>query len=339
MSNEKGVQGFTQKDFAAGTPESVFGTSDVRTEDLPQGVRLYLREKAIDLGTKRVLVNVYRLEDDGGMKEKRIWCGRMKHGRKPEDDEIAEQFGPGAYLWILKWNSPANGQECGIVSEKIIVDEEHGRIVHEEWKRRQAMAAPAAPAAPAAAPALPAAVPGVGLDALTLLKFMEAAEDKALARVERIAAIIGGRNDTPADVLRGAYEGASAMMQAAVKTNLDMARSVGKQLNRPEPEPEPEAGEGDGEPAGPQLPPWIQAFMPQIEKGLEKLLGGGPLGGAVKTLVLSSEEWAEIFADKDKFGQAVAAMEQRFGSDKTKRALDILLNRREPKDAKKGGRK
>lgn len=333
---DKGIQGFKRSEFAAATPEKVFGTNEVSMEDLPGGVRLYLREKAVDLGTKKVLVNVYRLVDDGGTKIKRVWVGRMKANRKPEDEEIAEQFGGGSYVWILKWNAP-DGQECGIISEPIEIDMETGRAAHEAYRRRQG--AESAPAAmPAAAPAPAAQASGFSGDAAALLKIMDAAEERTLARMERIAAMFQGRQgDTPAEILKSAYQGASDMMQAAVKTNLDMAKSVSKARElipapaAPAPEPEPE-------PEGPSLPAWLEPFMPQIEKGLEKLLGGGPAASAVKTLILSSDEWREMFNDPEKWGQFVSAAEMNFGSDRTRRALDILLNRRDGKQGKGKGK-
>lgn len=339
MIEDKGIQGFKKSEFAS--PDRVFNSADVRTEDLPDGVRLYLREKAIDLGAKKVLVNVYRLLDDGGLKQKKIWCGRMKMNRKPEDEEIAEQFGGGRYIWILKWTAP-DGGESGIISEPIDIDEESGRAAHEAWKRRQAPADSTPAIAPAAVPAPAPAGGGMNLGIVDVLKLMEASEERALARFERIGAIFSGqRVETPAEILKSAYQGASDMISKAVETNLQMANTVRKaqqaQITRgPEPEgdPEGEDGEGDGDVDGPAMPAWLRPFWPHIAGGLERLIGGGPMGAAVKTLILSSDEWKEIFNDKDKWGQAVAAMEQNFGSERTRRALDILLNRREEKAAK-----
>ena len=326
--SEKGIQGIKASEFANATPERVFG-ADVHLEELPDGVRLYLKEKAIDLTNKKVLVNVYKLVDDGGLKNKRVWVGKFSN-RKPDEDEIAAQFGGGSFIWIMKWVS-ALGQESGIVSEPVEIDEDMGRAAHEAWKRRQPSAEPAALPALAA----PAAAP---FDAAMLFKVVEATEEKSLARFERMAAIFRGeRTETPAEVLKDAYKGASEMMRQAVETNMAMAKSVNKKNLQSLSEPEPEPA-GDPEDAGgdvPGLPAWLAPFMPHLEKHLGSLLGGGPVGSAVKTLILSSDEWAEIFADKDKFGQAVAAMERHFGSEKTTKAIDILLNRR---DAKKKGK-
>lgn len=335
MIEEKGIAGFKKSEFTEATPERVFG-SDVRIDDMPEGVRLYIREKAIDFSGKRLAVNVYRLVDDGGMKNKRVWCGKFNN-RIPDESDIAEQFGGGAYCWICRWKA-VDGGERGILSDTIEIDEERGRAAHAEWKARQSggdsTRQPAAPAAVAPAPTL-----GGGFDFAGILRIMEATEEKALARMERMAAMFAGqRAETPADVLKSAYMGASEMIRSAVETNINMAKAVNKASQNNMRPPEPEGEELDPEPAGPRLPAWLDAFMPQIEKGIEKLLGGGPVGGAVKTLILSSDEWRMIFQDKEKWGEAVSAMEQHFGSDKTRRALDILLNRRES-EAKKGKRK
>ncbi|HEX6827186.1 MAG TPA: hypothetical protein VF077_12785 [Nitrospiraceae bacterium] len=335
MIDEKPIQGFKKSEYT--TPDKLFGTADVQMEDLPNGVRLYLREKAVDLGTKKVSVLVYRLVDDGGNKLKRIFCGRMKINRTPEDDEIAEQFGGGKYIWILKWQA-ADGKDQGIISEPIDVDDESGRAMHEAWKQRQAPAA-STPAAPVAAPAAQAG----GVDIAGILAIMAATEEKTIAGMERMAAIFQGqKSEGPAEILKSAYAGASEMMAKAVENTMALTRTVSKaQVKQVERELEPpDDGEEEGDPDGmPGVPAWLAGFWPHIEKGLGTLLKGGPVGSAVKTLILSSDEWQEIFKDKDKWGQAVSAMEQNFGTDRTKRALDILLNRREESAAKSTAKK
>jgi len=325
-TDEKGIAGFKKADFA--TPERVFG-GDVRLEMIPEGVRLYLKEQSIDIRTKKVLVNVYRLEDDGGLKNKKIWVGRILN-HKPEADEIADRFGGGQFIWILKWED-FDGSEKGIISEPIEIDLESGRAAHEAWKKSQrgAESIPASPIAP------PAPSGGLSTDAVMLLKMMEAGEEKELARMERYAKIFGNsKAEGPAEVLQGAYKGASEMMMQAVQMTMGMHKATGKKMIKEMTAP-PVQDEEQNEPGadleGPQFPAWIQAFMPHIEKGIGKLLEGGPVGAAVKTLVLTSDEWQEIFSDKEKWATAVAAMEQRFGTENTTKALDILLNRKKGK--------
>ena len=334
MNDEKAIAGFKRSEFANATPEKVFGP-DVRIEELPEGVRLYLREKAIDLNTKKCVVNVYRVVDDGGMKNKRVWVGKINN-RKPDEDEIAERFGGGDFVWILKWLS-ADGQERGILSEVITIDEDFGRAAHEAWRRKQSADIP--PAAATVPAATAPAAGGFGNDAAALMRLMDAAEERTLSRIERIAHIFkGSQSDTPAEVLKTAYQGASDMMRSAVETNLNMAKAVNKANQNTIAKPAAEEKEEPAVETGREMPEWLSAFMPHIEKGLSKLLGGGPIASAVKTLVISSEEWQDIFNDPEKWGQAVAAMEQRYGSEKTRAALDILLNRRQDKNTKKGGK-
>jgi hypothetical protein len=333
MDDQKGISGFKKSEFANATPDRVFG-EDVRIEELPDGIRLYLKEKSVNLQTKKLAINVYKVIDDGGLKNKRVWVGKMIN-KKPEEDEIAEQFGGGCFLWIGKWLS-ADGQERGIISEIIEIDEDFGRAAHEKWMRKNGPAVEPIPAAAAAVP-----VSGFAGDAMALLKIMDAAEEKTLARMERMAAIIGGqKQQTPGDVLESAYGKASDMMARAVETNFQMAKSVNKSnakaLENPEPAAAGDGGEDAETLAGPALPPWLAPFMPHIEKGIGKLLEGGPMGAAVKTLILSSEEWQGIFQDKEKWGLAVAAMENHFGTEQTRKALDILLNKRNNQTAKKG---
>lgn len=316
------VQGVKRSEMDADPTDVFETTSDVRVEELPDGIRLYLKERAIDLSTKHIVFNVYKVEDAGGLKVKKKWVARFINHR-PSEDEIADQCGGGDFVWIGKWIGLDN-KERGVLSETICIDEEMGRAAHEKWKRAQGGAAASTPAA--AAPSLPAPAAG-GFDVMTLLKIQDAAEEKTLARMERMAAMFKGQQ-APAEILADAYKSANEMVNNAVEMNMKMAAKVNtsalKALEPPEP-PEPEA---EAEPEGPELPIWLKPFMPQLEAGLEKLLSGGPLASAVKTLVLSSEQWQEIFGDKDKWGQFVAAAEMKFGSDRTNKALDILLNRR-----------
>jgi hypothetical protein len=332
MISDKGIQGFKQSEFNNGTPEKVFG-SDFRIEELPEGIRLYLKEKAIDVPIKKLVINIYRLVDDGSLKNKKVWVGKIVN-KKPEEEEIAERYGGGSYIWVGRWLA-ADGAERGVISEPIEIDEDMGKKMNEAWLRKQAaVEASAQPAQPAVVQSV--APSSFGSDAATMLKIMDAAEEKTLSRIERIASIFQGRqNDTPGDVLNKAYQGASEMMQRAVQTNLDMAKAVNKANQLALQPPDAKGDEEDEEVmSGPKMPSWLSPFMPHLEKGIGKLLEGGPMGNAVKTLILSSDEWSEIFNDKEKWGQAVSAMEQHFGSEQTRQALDILLSRNKKKGRK-----
>ena len=343
---EKGLQGFKRSELDA-DPKRVFESDDFKAEELPEGVRLFLREKRIDLPGKKVLVNVYRIIDDGGLKERRLFVGKME-ARKPEDHEIAERFGKGSFVWMMKWIG-GDGQERGLLSERIEIGEE-GEDLHREWLQRQKGDAGISPNSGALGSPPVALAPAAATSAFgpaEFLAMMEKAEDKAMARIERIMAMVQGRqSESAGEVLKEAYKGANEMMAKAVQTNLDMVRVTGKHAQEqmramalPAPEPE-EVLPPEEEAAAMPLPAWLKPFMPLVEKGIEKLFAGGPLGSAVKTLILSSEEWQEIFNDPEKWGQAVSAMERQYGSEKTRKALDILLNRRAEGDkAKTKGRK
>ncbi len=337
MADEKGLAGFKKSEFV--DPARVLG-DDVRAEDLPSGVRAYMREKSLNLGGKKAIINAYRLVDEGGLKYRRQWSAKLDDNRVPEDFEIAERCGGGKFIWIMKWEGQ-DGRESGIVSETIDIDEASGRAMHEAWKRRQAPADSIPAGSSAAVPAAPAAPPGA-FDLANILSIMTASEEKTLRMMERMAAITSGqRSDTPAEVLKSAYEGASDIMSKAVETNLQMVNAVRKnqvaRMEREAKEDDPApADDGEGE-DGPQMPAWLAPFIPQIKPWLEKLLAGGPLGAAAKTLILSSEEWKGIFNDPERWGQAVSAMEREFGTERTSGALDVLLNRRKDKPkAQKG---
>lgn len=337
MSEKEGIAGFKKSDFVGATPEAVFG-SDVRLEELPDGIRLYIKEKAIDLGVREMIVNVYRLVDEGGLKRRRKWAAKFEN-RIPREDEVAERCGGGFYIWIAKFHSKVDGQERGIMSEEFEIDEALGAAAHEAWKRRQLVSSPASEvssAAPAPARHQPAA--GAPLDAMGLLAIMDAAEEKTLARMERMASMFKS-TQTPADILSEAYKSSSEMMQKSVEMNMQVIRKVSNaQVKQIEDAAagDDDAGGGEGGDGGEvPLPPWLKMIWPHLEAGIEKLLGGGPMGAAIKSLVISSDQWKEIMNDNEKWGQFVAAAEMQFGSDRTGRALDILLNRPKDKEAKK----
>ena len=315
------IQGVKKSEFKSA--KEVLG-GDFQIEELPEGVRLYLKDKAFDIGTKKLVVNIYRLIDDGGLKNKKAWVGKIQN-RKPDESEIAEQYGPGEYIWIGKWLS-IDGQERGVVSDVILISED-SRAAFEAYHSKQKNLALEKPAAPVPAPAF-----GV----VEILKMMDAADEKALARMERITAMMNvGRSESAGDVLAKAYQAASEMMQKSVQTNLDMVKSVNKanqlSLTNPASNDSAPSNEKDDTNDSPGLPAWLAPFMPHISAGLGKLLEGGPMAHAVKTLILTSDEWKTVFNDPEKWGQAVAAMETQFGDERTAKALDILLNRKKGK--------
>lgn len=330
---DEGISGFKRKDFT--TADRVLG-QEVRIEELPDGIKFFIRGQAINIAERRIVVNLYELiREDGGLKLRRDHLEKFNN-RIPEEEEIALKYGPSeeGYIWIAKWLDPTTGEK-GIMSEPIRISEKW-RPRHEAYKRK--MAGEAEAAAPAAVPAVaPAVAPPGGIGPMEIIRLMQEGEERALRNMERMANIFRGNgSDAPVSVLKEAYGEAAEIMRKAVETNLDMAKKVSRKAaesmepepvyEEPDPEPEPDPMEA--------VPAFLRPFLPQLEQWLGTLIGGGPMGAAVKTLILSSEQWNEIFGDKEKFGQAVSAMEKHFGTERTQKAMDILLNRRGEK--KKG---
>ncbi len=331
----KGVVGIKASEYT--TPERAFGEG-VRDNDIPEGARTYMKESAIPLGGQVTVVNLYRLVDDGGTKNKKSWVA--KFSRRPEDVEIAEQFGPGRFVWMMKW-ATAGGGETGIISEPVDIDEAC-RPMHEAYLRKRgemlrgADSIPASTGAGQVAPVAPAGAPTV----MDLLKMMEAGEEKAIRTMERMSAILKPGGQDPVGAMAGVmgqvHEAAIKVMEKSLNSSMSMAQAAvdkvrGNMVDRDDDDDGDGEGESAGEaaPAAPAngLPAWLAPFIPKVETYLGTLLGGGPVGGAVKTLIVNSDDWKEIFNDKDKWGVAVAAMEQHFGSEKTNAALDKLLDR------------
>lgn len=339
VDTDKGIAGLKKSDFK--TPREFFG-NDFEIAEMPENIRLYIRGKAVDLPGKTFVVDVYRLVDDGGLKNKKQWVFDLKN-RRPEDRDIAERCGPGSYVWMGKWLG-LDGRENGMISDVVEIGEE-ARSLHEAYKQKAAMRekgdTPPSQAAPASSPQ--------SFGPMEILKVMEIAEEKTLARMERMAAIFNGQKvEQPVEILKSAYEGANKMITQAVGFTLDSAKKMNnkalEEMDPPEDDDEedPIAKAPGQAGTGPAMPEWLAPFLPHFKTGLEKLLGGGPAGAAVKTLILTSDDFKQIFNDPEKWGQAVAALEMNFGSERTTKALDILLNRRKEKEAmkakKKGGK-
>ncbi len=335
---ERPIQGFVKKDFVSS--EAVLG-SDVRIEALPDGIRFYLKGKAVDLGQKRITVRLYELMSvEGGLKLRRDPLETFSN-RIPEDDEIALKYGPNdvskgseGYMWIAKWRD-ATGEDKGILSETIVISEKWRARYEEAQRKGKAAELPSPGATYAPAPSGPAA-----FGPMEVLALIEKGEDRALKMMERMAAVMkAGSGEAPASVMERAYEVAGRVVEKSMESNLRMSNKVTakaeKELERAE---EDDEGDGDGQAeaagGGDGLPAWLAPFLPKIEGWLGSLLGGGPVGAAVKTIIISSDEWKTIFSDKEKFGQAVEAMKQHFGPEQTQKAMDILLNTRTTKKKK-----
>lgn len=321
QEDRRGIHGFKSSEFLTAAQAREKLGDAAPADELPDGVRLYLKEKSLNVPAgAAVRCNLYRIVSDGGTKDARRWVAKLPP-RVPEDDEIAV-YGRGKYIWILKWNL-GNGRETGIMSDPVEIDDSVD-LVHER--------APAPASLPV--PAAPASSSTFGFEQLMALQ--DAAEEKTLARMERMASMFKAQAG-PAEILSDAYKASTDMMQSSVRMALDMGKTIsGKAKKEMERQIDDQDGGGDGEAeaaAGTQT--LLSTYWPQIKPYVDKLLGGGPTGAAVKTLILGSEQWKEIFNDKEKFGVFVAAAEQEFGTDKAKRAMDILLNVRADKKGKK----
>jgi len=342
MSAPDSMQGFAKKDFVS--PETVLG-SDIRIEELPDGIRFYLKGQAVNLAEKRIVVRVYeKFQVEGGIKVRMDPLDTCVN-RIPEDDEIALKFGPNdkaagseGYCWIAKWRDVAG--EKGIISHTIWISEKwRARF---EAAQRKAAGLPDSLPGPSSAAPVPVA-PAAAFGPMDMLRILQEGEDRAFRNMERMAGIFKGANgQAPESVMVKAYEAAGSIMERAMESNLTMGRKVAKVVERrmedDEVPPAGEDGEDGGQGADPMagVPAFIRPFLPQLETWLGTLIGGGPMAAAAKTLIVNSAQWKEIFSDPEKWGQAVAAMENHFGSERTEKAVDVLLNRRPPKGPAKG---
>jgi hypothetical protein len=331
---EKGINGIKRSEYVP--PESVLG-GEVRFEELPEGIRFYIKDQKVDLSTKRVEINLWQLVDEGGKKLNKEHCERF-YNAPPDETYIALNYGPGDYVWIAKWVT-FDGQHRGVQSETIPISKKW-QARYEAYQRKQREADAAGFSSQAPSPAVPVAPQ----NSLTeLLAVMEKAEDRAFNRMEQMSRIMGGNRDvtTPNQVLADAYKGATDMMLGAAKSNLEMLNSV-KKKNIKELEREDDDLE-DGDPedgeevalAGPPVPAFLAPFMPSLKGWLETLFKGGPIGAAAKTLIMSSEEFKAIAGDPEKKNQAIACFEGAFGREKTERAMKILLGEDVPEKTAK----
>lgn len=324
----EGIEGFKKSDFVS--PEKVLG-QDVKIESLPEGIKFYLRGQPIQLGEKQIVTNLYELvREPDGMKLRKEHLEKFVN-RIPEDDEISLKYGPSpeGYVWIAKWRD-MTGQEMGIMSETIRVSEKWRLRYENEQKRVQSQASVTAQS--------PAVVPTVNtnnIGTLELLKVMQEGEERAYKNIERMSVIFNqNKPDTPTAVLEKAYETAGKIIEKSIDSNFNFGKKVNAMIKEtmipqqvqeePEAVADPESEELDRESILEGMPAWLKPFIPQLEAWLSTLLGGGVAGTAVKTLILSSSQYKEIFADKDKFAVAVQGMREYFGDEKAEAVLNLL---------------
>lgn len=339
---EEGIVGVKKSEYR--DPAEILG-APLSEGDLPSDVKFFLKQKKSAPGGVQKVVTLYELIREPGALKLRMDPLEKYQNRIPEDTEVALEFGPSpeGYKWIAKWEDD-RGNIVGVESDIIRVSEKW-RERHDAHKRRrkteaESSAMPAAVSAPAGAPAQ-------GMSARDLLELMNAGRRSALEDMERMASLMKAtQSETPASVMEKMWDSMGGVMEKFMESQMSIVKRVKesslKAMDRADAELDGDEGDDEAEAAaaaegGPAsgIPAFLEPFLPKIQEYLGTLLGGGPVGAAVKTVILSTKEWKEIFADKEKFGQAQEAMISEFGEDKTRKALDILLNRRPEKKARK----
>lgn len=339
---DRPIRGFKNSEFVE--PEQVVG-ADIRIEELPNGIKFYLKGQAVDLDSKRITCRLYELISvEGGAKLRKDPIEKFIN-QIPDDEYIALTYGPNdrekgseGYMWTAQWKS-VGGDDKGIMSETIVISEKwRARYEAAQRKARAAVESPLAMAPAAPAPQ----AQGGGMDFVQMMALIREGEDRAIKNMERVSAMFK-QNETPVAVMEKMWDSVGKVMERAMDTNLNAVRKVSEAASRamePEPEVDDDEGEDQASASAPAsgIPAWLLPFLPKIEQGLSSLLGGGPIGAAVKTLIVSSDDWKMIFNDPEKFAQATEAMKLHFGEEKTKKALDMLLSRRPEKAAKGKGK-
>lgn len=330
---DEGIIGMKKSDYR--DPSEVVG-GPVNENDFPGDIKFFLKHKKNPVGGIQKRVELYELiRVDGGLKL------RLEHletftNRIPMNEEIALNYGPSpeGYKWLAKWLD-RNNDEVGVESETIMVSEKW-RDRYEAFQREKK----AKSAAPVAV-AVPAVSTGMST-AMEMIALINQGRREALEDMERMSRVLKDSGG-PASVMERAYEAVGKFMEKTMESNMMIAKRVAEnaresierdgQVDDDEEEELPAAAEAAKPADG--FGEMLKLFMPKIQEGLSHLLGGGPVGAAVKTLIVTSDQWKEIFADKEKFSQATEAMRLQFGEEKTNKALDILLSRRAEKKSGK----
>lgn len=340
MANEeRGVTGIKASEYAGS--EEVFGP-DVHFQELPEGIKLFIKGQALDLNTRRVYGDLYRLVDDGGPKLRREHCEAFT-GNPPAESYIGEVYGPwkDGYVWMAKWVT-FDGTEKGIKSQTIYIADVW-RDRHEAYKKKQRAAADAV--ASSQAPPAPAPVASSqGFSMRDFLDMQAAAEEKALSNIERIARILGSnKQETPTQVMESAYKAAGEILTKAVDNNISVLKNQTAATIRKMDELDDDGlddEEDETAPSAPmagssQVPEFLAPFMPLLKPWIDKLTGGGVVATAAKTMILSTDEFRAIATDPEKRTQAISCFEATFGREKTEKAMKILFEEEKPKATKK----
>lgn len=333
----EGIIGVKKSDYV--TPERAIGV-DPDDKSIPEDIKFFIKQGLTMPGGIRKRVELYEVIEAEEKMKYRLEHVETYDDRLPERDEIGLNFGPAkiGYKWIAKWIAP-NGERVNMESEVILISEKwRDRYeAHKKMKQAEADAKAAAVSAPA-----PAAGVSGQFGPMEMFAFIREGEERSIKMMERMSLVLKS-TEGPSEVFVKAYDAVGKFLEKSMESNMMIARKVADNakamMDPPEVEEDEEEEEEVGQAAsGPSdgIPAWLAPFMPKIQDGLAHLLGGGPVGAAVKTLIVTSDDWKKIFADKEKFAEATEAMKIQFGEDKTKRALDILLNVRPDKTKKKG---
>lgn len=309
------IKGFKQANFKA---INEFGGA----ENVPEGVSFYVKEQVALSKTQKVpYYSIYRvIKRPEESKEGLAYVGRSIE--RPDEAYIAENFGPGRFRWIGRWTDEVTGAEKGMISDYLEIDESI---------KRQGPTPPAIPqfAGPVGVPA-PIAVPDPN-----------AAFEQALKMFDRLSAMVEKMMPKRESSLEVADRIAEKLAEVSMKTferDLKLGQTMKRQMLDSAQSPEaPLAQEGQGEI---EIPNWLKPYMGIIEKGIDKLLGGGIQGAAAKTLLLGNDEFLQIFTDPEMRTQALNALAQIHGNEKVQKVVHILEGSKEFVEAvAKKGRK
>lgn len=327
--------GFKKEDYV--DPEKILGVPAAEM-DLPSDIKFFLKRNKNPPGGIQKKVYLYEMiREEGGLKFRLDHCDTFLN-RLPEEEEIGLRFGPSdeGYRWIAKWLD-INGNEVGMQSEIIRISEKW-RARHEAYKRSEATQL--APPAAAALPVIPS-TGNTGFGPMEILAYLREGEDRAVKMMERMAGVLKSV-EGPSAVMEKAYDAVGRFMEKSMQSNMKIADKVAEdaqaRIDRSSPmDDEDEEDETAAAPpaAGDGMPVWLKPIMDKAADGLGHLLGGGPTAAVVKSMIISSKEWKEIFADKDKFSTMTAAMREEFGDAQVEKAMGILLNKRPEKPLKK----
>jgi hypothetical protein len=288
-------------------------SKEIPIENIPEGIRAFIKEKNIPEGADFTAYLHKLKKGPGEVKARKYFKEKMINQFYEGDfDEsyIKEKYGGGAFQVTYTWKN-GKGEPHGIQVEPIFIDgpeKEDNQPQKESPKEGQTPAGANPPIPPAGSP----------FDVEKLLKWIPIITGLITTLKDLIPkpdySIIEKLQDSQIKTIDRFGQQLAKMQMEALKNNLS-------KINQDESEAEQMNNFN--------WPEWLKPFSGLIEGYADKLLGNGPFANALKKTLVKNATFQECWFDEQKKSEAVDALSKYFGpetAEALENTFDGLMN-------------